>query len=127
MDLNEPLVTLVSKVDGAFGAILSDREGEEVTSYSLAKVAGLSEVEMEDRMKLLGAYQTINLNTCRQLARQFQMGKTKQMICRYDLATVLIRSLNGDYALILAMQNDGNIGKGMFYLNQAAELINQDL
>ncbi|HWQ32816.1 MAG TPA: roadblock/LC7 domain-containing protein [Blastocatellia bacterium] len=127
MDLKQPLVDLVSRVDGAFGAILADREGEEVSSYTLPGRTERAESAGPERLKLIGAYQIINLNTCQEMMQQFQLGSVKQMICRYEKATVLIRSLGGDYALILAMENDGNVGKGIFYLNQAAEVISQDL
>jgi predicted regulator of Ras-like GTPase activity (Roadblock/LC7/MglB family) len=127
MDLTQPLVDLVARVDGAFGAILADREGEEVTSYTLPVKSDWHTLTPEERLKLIGAYQTINLNTCRQLMRQLQMGNVRQMICRYDEATVLIRSLGSDYALILTMEPDGNVGKGLFCLNRTAEMISQDL
>lgn len=127
MDLQQPLIELVTRVDGATGAILADSEGEEITSWVVPEQTEWTELTPEERQKLIGAYQTIQLNTCRQIMQQFQQGEVRQLICRYDVATVLARAINNDYALILTMQSDGNVGKGMYYLNQAAELIRQDL
>ena len=127
MDLRQPLVDLVNRVDGSFGVILADKEGEEVTSYTLPAGTEQTEAPSQERLKLIGAYQAINLNTCKQLMQQFQMGRVRQMICRYERATVLIKPVNDDYALILTMEGDGNVGKGMFYLSQTAKIISQDL
>ncbi|HZS09853.1 MAG TPA: hypothetical protein VFD58_33815 [Blastocatellia bacterium] len=127
MDLNQPLVDLVNKVDGAFGAILADKEGEEITSHTLPAKAAWTDSSPEERMKLIGAYQVINLSACRQMMRQLQMGNVRQLTLRYDAATILIKALKENFALILAIEEGGNIGKGLFYLDRAAEIINQDL
>lgn len=127
MDLTQPLINLVNKVNGAYGAILADNEGEEVTSYAVGEKLALPQREMTERMKLIGAYQAINLHSYRQMMEQLQAGNLNQMICSYMDATILIRAINKDYALILAMQPEGNIGKGLFYLNQAADVLRADM
>lgn len=127
MNLTLPLADLVTKVDGAFGAILADSDGEAVTIYALPDQIGESCYMGDERIKLIGAYQIITLRACSKLAQQFKTGDVTHLVCHYDTATILIRALKNDYALMLAMQTSSNIGQGMFYLDQTAEVISQDL
>ena len=127
MNLNLPLADLVSKVDGAFGAILADSDGESVVVFSLPDQVGEDCYVGDERIKLIGAYQTITLRACHKLAQQFHTGSVTHLVCHYDATTILVRTLKNDYALILAMQAESNVGQGMFYLEEAAEIISHDL
>jgi|GEM_PF-2973440 len=127
MDLTLPLTDLVTKVAGAFGAILVDADGEAVTIFALPDQVGLDCCVGDERIKLIGAYQIITLRACSHLARQFKIGEVQHLVCRYGAAAVLIKALKNNYALVLVMQDSGNIGQGAVYLDQAAEVINQDL
>jgi predicted regulator of Ras-like GTPase activity (Roadblock/LC7/MglB family) len=127
MNLNLPLADLVTKVDGAFGAMLADSGGEAVVVFSLPDQIGADCYFGEERIKLIGAYQIITLRACRHLTQQCKTGTVTHLVCHYDTATILIRALKNNYALMLAMQASSNIGQGMFYLDQTAEIINQDL
>jgi predicted regulator of Ras-like GTPase activity (Roadblock/LC7/MglB family) len=127
MNLNLPLADLVSKVDGAFGAILADSDGEAVVVFSLPDQVGADCYLGDERIKLIGAYQTITLRACCKLAQRFKTGAVTHLVCHYEMATILIRALKNDYALMLAMQTSSNIGQGMFYLEETAELISHDL
>lgn len=127
MNLTLPLADLVTKVDGAFGAILADSDGEAVTIFSLPDQIGENCYTGDERIKLIGAYQIITLRACAKLALQFNTGSVTHLVCHFDTATILVRALKNDYALMLAMQTSSNIGQGMFYLDQTAELISHDL
>lgn len=127
MNLNLPLAELVTKVDGAFGAILADSDGEAVSIFALRDQVGEECYTGDERIKLIGAYQIITLRACAKLAQQFKTGSVTHLVCHYDTATILIRALKNDYALMLAMQTSSNIGQGMFYLDQTAEIISHDL
>ena len=81
----------------------------------------------DERIKLIGAYQMITLRACSRLAQQFDTGAITHLICRYEAATVLIKALRHNYALVLVCQANSNTGQGMLYLNEAAEIINQDM
>jgi len=127
MDLKLPLARLVEKVDGAFGAILADSDGEAVTIFALPDQVGTNGCVGDERIKLIGAYHTITLRDCCQLSQQFNAGAMTHLVCRFEAVTVLIRALKNNYALILAMQTSSNVGQGMLYLDRTAEIINQDL
>ncbi|MFN0121739.1 MAG: roadblock/LC7 domain-containing protein [Blastocatellia bacterium] len=127
MDLTQPLIDLVNRVNGAYGAILTDGGGDIITSYTIPEENIYPELPIEDRMQLIGAYQVINLKLCKQITGQFRLGNLKQMICRYSNASILVQALNDDYALLLALSAEGNLGKGRYYIQHAADLIRQDL
>jgi predicted regulator of Ras-like GTPase activity (Roadblock/LC7/MglB family) len=127
MDLTLPLANLVTKVDGAFGAVLADSDGEAVTVFSLPDQVGPDCYEGDERIKLIGAYQTITLRACRKLCQQFNTGSVTHLVCRFESATILIKALKNNYALMLALHPESNVGQGMVYLEQTAELINEDL
>jgi predicted regulator of Ras-like GTPase activity (Roadblock/LC7/MglB family) len=132
MNLTLPLAELVAKVDGAFGAILADSDGEAVSVYALPDQAGAAETGGEsyvgnERIKLIGAYQTITLRACCQLTQRFNTGAVTHLVCHFDTATILIKALKNNYALMLALHNNSNVGQGMLYLDQTADLISQDL
>jgi predicted regulator of Ras-like GTPase activity (Roadblock/LC7/MglB family) len=127
MDLNEPLITLVNKVDGAFAAILTDNEGEQVVAFNLPGRVGIFPTVLNDRVRLIGAYQTISMDSCRTTSGNLGHGAVRQIICRYETSTAISRPVTDDYTLTLLIKSDGNVGQGMMYLNQAAEIIREDL
>ncbi len=127
MDLRLPLAELVTKVNGAFGAILTDSDGEAVSIFALPDQADESPYTGKERLQLIGAYQTITLRSCSRLSQRFNTGTVNYLICRFNSATVLIKALKNNYALMLAMRADSHVGQGMLYLNEIAEIINQDL
>ena len=127
MDLTLPLAELVTQVDGAFGAVLVDNDGEAVSFFALPGPPEPGVCEGEERVKLIGAYQIITLRACRRLARQFGASALKHLVCRFETSIIIIKALDGNYALMLAMREDSNVGRGMIYLDRTAEIINQDL
>ncbi len=127
MDLRLPLTELVTKVNGAFGAILTDSDGEAVSVFALPDQTDESPYTGKERLQLIGAYHIITLRSCLSLSQRFNTGTVNHLICRFASATVLIKALKNNYALMLAMRADGHVGKGLLYLNEIAEIINQDL
>jgi predicted regulator of Ras-like GTPase activity (Roadblock/LC7/MglB family) len=82
---------------------------------------------LNDRVRLIGAYQTISMDSCRTTSGNLGHGAVRQMICRYETSTAISRPVTDDYTLTLLIKSDGNVGQGMMYLNQAAEIIREDL
>lgn len=127
MDLNEPLIKLVNRVDGAFAAILTDNEGEQIVAFNLPGRVGVFPAVLNDRVRLIGAYQTVSMDSCRTIAGNLQQGEVRQVVCRYEEGTALSRPVTDEYTLTLLLKNDGNVGQGMLYLNKTAEIIKEDL
>jgi len=132
MDLRQPLAELVARVPGAFGAILVDKDGEDIVLVALPDQTGvegfsLAEMSAEERIKLIGAYHTITLRDCLQLAAEFRLGQTDLLVHRYEAGSILIKAIKGGYALMLVLQPDSVIGRGLFHLNETSKLISEDL
>ena len=119
MDLTQPLQELVAKVPGAVGAVLIDHEGEAITHFSAA--------DDQERIRLIGAYQRIWLSDCLRLMEEMRMGNLKLMIRRYEAGTVLVKSLPDNLALVLLGDAEMFVGQGIWHLQVAEDVLNEEL
>lgn len=119
MDLTQPLKDLVANVPGAVGAVLIDSEGDAVTHFSAP--------DETERIRLISAYHRIWLRDCVTLSNQLRLGEMDHLIQCYEYGTVLVKALQGDYAIVLIGGVDMYVGQGLLQLDQIGKLINKDL
>jgi predicted regulator of Ras-like GTPase activity (Roadblock/LC7/MglB family) len=121
--MSEPFSTLlaelVESVDGSIGAAFIDNYGEAVQSHS---VSGDDEY-----MQLMGAYQGLTLQTSRAVMRELEAGDIEYYFAAYENASFLVKALEQDYFLMLALGPEANIGQGIYRIRRAAEAFNREI
>jgi predicted regulator of Ras-like GTPase activity (Roadblock/LC7/MglB family) len=87
------LETLLGRVPGARTALLLDAQGEVVVG------AG----ELDERHRLIGAYQGIALGMATRAASRFEAGEVRTLVWRHAEGSVLLTTLREGYYLLLSL------------------------
>ena len=116
----ELLSQLVVGVDGALGAAFIDNYGEAV--QAIAAPGG-----DEEHLRLMGAYQGIALQTSRNVMRQLEAGAIDYYLASYVNVTFLVKALEENYFLMLALDPEANIGQGIYRIRRAAAAFNSEI
>jgi predicted regulator of Ras-like GTPase activity (Roadblock/LC7/MglB family) len=107
--------TLASIVDGAEGGIaglLMDFEGIPVEVYS-KKDAGFD-------VEVVGAEVSVLVKSIQRATEMLDAGSTHEVAFQSERLLTLVRVLNENYFLAVALRPDGNYGKARFLLRTAA-------
>jgi len=102
----------VCGVEGAVAASVMGFDGIAVDTVMPAK----TDVDLE---ALLVEYAGI-LGQVKQAAEVLQTGKVSELSIGTDRITTLLRPINPEYFLLLAMRPEGNFGKGRYLLRVTA-------
>ncbi|HEX2678962.1 MAG TPA: hypothetical protein VHM19_20065 [Polyangiales bacterium] len=107
---------VVENTDGAVASILMGFDGITVDSYA----SDGSGVDME----VVGSEYSQVLMQIKQAAQLLEMGLAREVAVQAENMTTLMRLLNDEYFVALAMQPNGNVGKARFLLRmQAGKLL----
>jgi predicted regulator of Ras-like GTPase activity (Roadblock/LC7/MglB family) len=115
----DELRRVVDNTDGGLASMLMDFEGIPVESYS--KDGTPFDIEM------VGAEVSVVVKAIQRANQMLEVGFTKEVSFKSDKLLTLIRVLNDTYFVMLAMQPDGNLGKGRFQLRLAAPALVEEL
>ena len=99
---------VVENTDGALASILMGYDGITVESYSGSKAT----VDMET----VGSEYSQVLNQVKQAAQMLDFGTAKEVAVQAENMVTVMRMLNDEYFVALAIKPTGNIGKGRFLL-----------
>jgi predicted regulator of Ras-like GTPase activity (Roadblock/LC7/MglB family) len=113
----DALQDVVDKVDGGVAAMLMGFDGIAVEQYS---PSGFD-------IETLGMEFSVVLNDARKAALALDAGETDEVAFRAEKVMAVIRVLNGEYFLALAMKPGGNLGKGRYLLRLAAPRVLKEL
>ena len=104
----EALREVVEGTDGGIAGLLMGMDGIAVESFANEGAElDINAVGMELSMVLKGI--------CR-AAEQLEAGKAREIAIQSERLTTIVRMLNAEYFLALALAPDGNYGKGRFML-----------
>lgn len=107
---------VVENTDGALASILMGFDGITVDSYSGSKAS----VDME----VVGSEYSQVLKQVQQAASMLEMGTAKEVAVQAENMVTVMRLLNDEYFVALAMKPNANIGKGRFLLRlQSGKLL----
>lgn len=109
-EIRGPLEKICGAVDGALAATVMGFDGVAVDTYEHAQAPGEAEVP-----SLLIEYSTL-LDQVRRSAQMFAAGELEELSIRAENVTALIRPLNEEYFLALALTADSGAGKGRYLL-----------
>ena len=110
---------VVENADGAVASILMGFDGITVDSYA----SDNSGVDMET----VGSEYSQVLMQIRQAAQMLDMGAASEVAIQAENMTTLMRLLNEEYFIAVAMRPSGNIGKARFLLRTSAPKLLENL
>jgi len=115
MSIKNVLKEIVENVDGALGAIVMGYDGIPLDEY-------IAEASPIDLQVLSVEYATV-LKEIKKAVVVLGSGTMEEIAINTDVSRVIIRVLDDDLFVILAILNDGNYGKGRYVLRQQSARI----
>jgi predicted regulator of Ras-like GTPase activity (Roadblock/LC7/MglB family) len=107
----EILQTMVERVPGAVGAIFADWEGEAVDQF-----AHIPPLEIQ----LVGAHWGVVLSQATARMVKHGLGAVVEMLIEGERAIVLVRAINDQYFVVLAVKRDAHLGMARRELERGA-------
>jgi len=114
----ESLENIINNCDGAVAGILMGFDGIAVDSVCRDGEVDVNTISME--------YSFV-LGQVRKAAELLEVGPLQEVAIRSDSLTFVIRVLNEEYFLGVALKPDGNFGKGRFLMRMAAPQLLSEL
>lgn len=115
----DALRTVVENTEGGMAGLLMDFEGIPVDSYT--RDGAPFDIDQ------VGAEFSVVVKSIRRAAESLEAGATHEVAILSDRVMTVIRVVNRDYFLALAMEPGGNVGKGRYLLRTAAPAILREL
>jgi predicted regulator of Ras-like GTPase activity (Roadblock/LC7/MglB family) len=115
----ENLTKLVDNVEGGVAGLLMGFDGIAVDAY--AKPTGTVDIQT------VGMEFSFILGQVRKAAEILEVGKVSEVVIRTEQVIILIRVLNNEYFLALALTPGGNFGKGRYLLRVVAPKMQAEL
>ncbi len=115
----ENLARMVDNVEGGVAGLLMGFDGIAVETY--ARPAATLDINV------VGMEFSVVLNRVREAASVLEVGGVQEIAIRAENLSVLVRVLNPDYFVALALTPDGNVGKGRYLLRLTAPRLQTEL
>ncbi len=113
----ETLQEVVHGVEGGRAALLMGFDGLAVEKYSRD---GFD-------IETMGAEFSVVLNDARKASISMEAGETNEVSFRTEKLTTVVRMLDEEYFVALALTPQGNLGKGRFLLRMAVPKLLEEL
>jgi predicted regulator of Ras-like GTPase activity (Roadblock/LC7/MglB family) len=115
----ENLMKIVDNVEGGLAGLLMGFDGIAIDSYAKNKqTLDIQTVGMEF---------SYILTQVRKAAEILEVGNVQEIVIRTESVVIIIRVLNQDYFLALALTPGGNYGKGRYLLRLVAPKLQSEL
>jgi predicted regulator of Ras-like GTPase activity (Roadblock/LC7/MglB family) len=111
------LEALIASVPGSQAALLLDVQGEVVVG------AG----ELDERHRLIGAYQGIALGMASRTSARFEAGGVVTLAWRHEGGSVLLTTLRDGYYLVLALGPQAILALARRHSDEARDWLNREL
>ena len=108
----EFLEKIIECTDGSLGALIMGTDG-----IAVEKVLG--EAGKEANLDIAAAEFTSLVRGAQRSGRDLGLGGLRELVITLDDLIVVMRLLNRDYFLVLALNANGNVGRGRFELRKA--------
>lgn len=118
MDFKTILNEIVANVDGAIGAGLVGTDGIVVEQVSTKGAFDMSAVGAE--------YATIFKNA-KKASENFELGRTSEIMISTDKAMIIVMMVSTSYFITLALELDGNLGRGRLEIKKAIPKLEKEL
>ena len=115
----ENLRKIVENVEGGIAGVLMGFDGITVEQYTRqSSTMDINTVGMEF---------SFILSQVRKAAEALEVGGVQEVAIRAERLSIIIRVLNSEYFLALALDESGNFGKGRYLLRVAAPKLQAEL
>ena len=108
----ELLVTIIERTEGSLGALIMGTDG-----IAVEKVLG--EAGKEANLDVAAAEFTTLVRGAQRAGNDLGLGNLRELVISLDDSIILMRLLSRDYFVVLALNPEGNLGKGRFELRKA--------
>jgi predicted regulator of Ras-like GTPase activity (Roadblock/LC7/MglB family) len=115
----EPLQKIVDNVEGGIAGLVMGFDGIAVESYT-------REGHKMD-INTVGMEFSFILTQVRKAAEILDVGRINEISIKAEKLTIVIRVLNHDYFLALALSPEGNFGKGRYLMRVVAPRLQAEL
>jgi predicted regulator of Ras-like GTPase activity (Roadblock/LC7/MglB family) len=115
----ENLKRVVADTEGAIAGLLMGFDGIAVDQYA-APDSGVD-------INTVGMEFSFILTQVRKAAEILEVGGVHEIAIRCEKLTILIRVVNAEYFVALAVRPDGNFGKGRYLLRMVAPKLQTEL
>jgi len=118
MQLKETLKGIVENVGGGIGAVIMGYDGIPIEEYILEGIFDVQIVAVE------------YVNIMKEVKRTLEVLKTGEMeeiLITTGQSRIIIRSICEDFFILLALDENGNYGKGRYLLKREAPKLREDL
>jgi len=118
MDFKAVLNEIVNNVDGAIGAGLVGTDGIVIDQVSTKGVFDMSAVGAE--------YATI-IKNAKKASENFGLGKTNEIMISTEKAMMIMMMVSQSYFIAIALELDGNLGRGRLEVKKAIPKLEREL
>ena len=108
----EMLQAIIERTEGSLGALIMGTDG-----IAVEKVLG--EAGMEANLDVAAAEFTSLVRSAQRAGVDIGLGGLRELVISLDSALLLMRLLSRDYFVVLALNSEGNLGRGRFELRKA--------
>jgi len=119
MIFNEVVEKAVLETPGAVAALIMGSDGISLANYTS------EEAQLE--MEVVGVEYASLLSEVKRVSEILESGDVQEVTVSTDNYIVVIRNINAEYFLALAIKPGGNIGKGRFMLRVTSPEIRKEL
>ena len=112
------LKSLVSKVDGALGAIFLDGDGEAVMWHTNGD---------STQLRLRAAYVAVLVKTARSIASRLGNGTTTSLLIEYDNTQFLIENLIKGYFVALELNKSANLAQALKQIRPVVDILCKEI
>lgn len=118
MDFKTVLSEMISNVDGAMGAGVVGTDGIVIDQVSLKGSFNISDVGAE--------YATI-IKNAKKASENFGLGRTNEILISTEKAMMIMNTVSADYFVAIALELDGNLGRGRLEVKKVIPKIEKEL
>lgn len=108
----ETLTRVVERTEGAVGALIMGTDGIAVEKVLLPEGS-------EANLDVAAAEVTSLVRNAQRAGNDTGLGGLREIVVGFDDMIILARLFTRDYFVVLALRNDGNLGRGRFELRKA--------
>ena len=119
MSFRDILKKVVLDVDGAIGAVLMGYDGISIDEYI--------QEDLAEEIQLLAVEYTSIIKEVRRAVEVLKTGKMEELLLSTDRSRIIIRIVNEDFFVLLALSEDGNFGKARYLLKRVVPLLRESL
>lgn len=108
----EPLERIIERTDGCLGALIMGTDG-----IAVEKV--LAPEGDDANLDVAAAEFTSLVRNAQRTGGDSGLGNLRELVVTCDKAIIVMRLLNNEYFIVLALRPDGNLGRSRFELRKA--------